>query len=318
MNSKINYLLAALLLTTIVACTQSPSDKTKANLKNISEVAADGKETKTRFTEGVISISITTPGSTLGELFQQIDPAKGIISEQMKQMSEKLSAKDKAVIEAQTKKNGVLNMAFLMLPIKSVLYVKGNEATAKFDALTYHGENHVDNDKKTGMIYAKSQNSANDITVRFSGDSFTKLNSNELDIKNYSVVRTAETDKVSGYLCTKSVYTLKKPVTVPKSEVALSGTSGTVYKIDVWTSAEMPQSLNFLHPLYVEEKAGIMKLLIQYEKDSDFKVLYAFSNVDSRPVTETEMAIKQNKTIYDFGKNPMQVGMKMLGIIFGM
>ena len=317
MNPKFNQLLASLLLISIVACTQSPSDK-KNNTKNVSEAAADVKLAKTKFTEGVISISITTPGSTLGELFQQINPAKGNISEQMRQISEKLSAKDKALIEAQTKKNGVLNMAFLMLPVKSVLYVKGNEATAKFDALTYHGENHVDNDKRTGMIYAKSQNSKNDITVNFAGDSFKKLNSNELDIKNYNVVRTAETDKVAGYLCTKSVYTLKKPSIVPKSEVALSGTSGTVYKIDVWTSAEMPQSLNFLHPLYVEEKAGIMKLLIQYEKDSDFKVLYAFSRVDSKPVTEAEMAIKQNKTVYDYEKDPMQVGMKMLGIIFGM
>lgn len=318
MNPKINNLLAALLLTSIVACTQSPSDKKKANTKNVTETAAGIKEKRTKFTEGAISIKITTPGSALGELFQQIDPAKGNISEQMKKMSERLSARDKALIDAQTKKNGALNIAFLMLPVKSILYVKGNEATAKFDALTYHGENHVDNDKKTGMIYAKSQNSANDITVRFSGDSFKKLNSNELDIKNYNVLRTAETANVAGYLCTKSVYTLKKPITVPKSEVALSGTSGTIYKIDVWTSAEMPQSLNFLHPLYVEEKAGIMKLLIQYEKDSDFKVLYQFSDVDSRPITDAEMSIKQNKTVYDFGKDPMQVGMKMLGIIFGM
>lgn len=317
-NSKINNLIAALLLISIVSCNQSPSRKKNSKEKNVSEAATGVKEIKTQFKEGAIVTKITTPGSALGELFQQIDPSKGNTSKQMKELSEKLSAKDKALLEEQSKKNGMLNLAVLMLPVRSILYIKGNEATAKFDAITFHGENHVDYDKKTGIMYSKSQNSANDITVRYTGDSFKQMNPHELNIKDYDVVRTTETENVAGYLCTKSVYTLKNAAKVQKSEVGVAGASGTVYKIDVWTSAEMPQSLNFLHPLYVEEKAGIMKLLIQYEKDLDFKVLYEFSSVESRPVTEAEMTIKQNKTVYDFGKDPMQVGVKMLGIIFGM
>ena len=233
-------------------------------------------------------------------------------------MAEKLSAKDKALIEAQGKKNGMLNLAILMLPVKSILYVKGNEATAKFDAVTFHGENYVDADKQTGTVYAKSQNSANDITIRYTGDSFTKMNTNELNSKDYDIVNTNETENVAGYACKKAEYTLKNAAKAQKTESGVTGPSGTVYKIDVWTSEQMPKSLNFLHPLYVKENAGIMKLLIQYEKDSDFKVLYEFSSVESRPVTAAEMAIKQNKKVYDFGKDQMTVGMKMLGVVFGM
>ena len=318
MKKTFNLLTIAMLLTGIAACNQNPSGKKNSDVKGAPAATSGVKETNTPFKEGAINIKITTPGSAIGELFQKIDPSKGNTSKQMKQMAEKLSAKDKALIEAQAQKNGMFNLAILMLPVKSILYVKGNEATAKFDAVTFHGENYVDASKETGIVYAKSQNSENDITIRYTGDSFNKMNTNSLNNSDYDIVNTNETENVAGYVCKKAEYTLKNAEKAQKTESGVTGSSGTVYKIDVWTSEQMPKSLNFLHPLYVKENAGIMKLLIQYEKDSDFKVLYEFSSVESRPVTAQEMAIKQNKKVYDFGKDQMTVGMKMLGVVFGM
>ena len=309
-------LILSFALGALMACNQSPSTTKGGDVKSISAVA----ETKSEFKEGVIGIKITTPGSGIGELLQQIDPAKGNTSEQMRKLMEKLSVKDKMKIDAQSKKNGMLNLAILMLPIKSTLYVKGAEATAKFDAVTYHGENRVNEAKKEGMMYVKSQNSAKEMTVSYTGDSFKEMNTNELRMEDYDIVKTDETENVAGYSCTKAVYTLKASAKPKQSEAEVSAgvPSGTVYKIDVWTSKEMPKSVNFLHPLYVKEDAGIMKLNIQYQKDNDLKIVYEFASVESRPVTAAELAVKQTAKIHDFGKDKMTVGMQMFGIILGM
>lgn len=322
MNSKIKVIALSLALFSFAACQQNANKEQNGSAQNgsstTSNVVAKDVKTVTDFKEGVINVKITTPGSAIGELLQKVDPAKGNISAQMKALTEKLSAKDRLLLETQSKKNGMLNLAILMLPLQSTLYLKGNEATAKFDAVTFHGENYVDDGKKTGLMYVKSQNSANEMTIRYTGDSFKEMNTNQLDAADYDIVKTNETAEVAGYPCTKMVYTLKNAAKAQKTKTGMPGASGKVYKIDVWTSAQMPKSINFLHPLYVKEAAGIMKLVIQYEKALDFKILYELNHVESRAVTPNEMAIKQSKPVYDFGKDKMTVGFKMMGVIFGM
>lgn len=305
----------------IIACNQNSSGgksttaenkEAQAQLKNSDENPAAAP-----FEEGKISIQITTPGSAFGELMQQVDPAKGDFRNQMKALATKLSAKDRTILEAQNKKAGMTNLAILMLPLRSVMYIKGTEATAKFDALTYHGENNVDESKKAGMLYMKSQNSDKAMTISYTGDSFKDMASNQLKASDYDIVKTSEQSTVAGYSCSKSIYTLKNAMAPKRSETGLPG-NGSIYRLEVWTSKQMPKSVNFLHPLYISEDAGIMKILVQYEKASELKFLYEFIKVENRPVTPAEMAIKKTEKVYDFGKEKMTAGMQMMGIIFGM
>ncbi len=318
MKIRQTFIAASILLFNLIACNQSPAGKKNqmAEKENPAAQAQSSVALKAPFTEGKIDLKITTPGSALGALFQQVDPAKGNISAQMKKLSEKLSAKDRAELEAQSKKAGMMNLAILMLPLKSVIYIKGDQATAKFDAMTFHGENTVNDAKREGMIYVKSQNSAKAMTVSYTGDSFTEMAQNELKAEDYNITKTDETSNVAGYECSKNIYTLKKPV--PTSSTAAGIPSASIYQLEVWTSKEMPKSVNFLHPLYIKENAGIMKILIQYEKNSSLKILYEFTKVESRTVTAAEMQIQKTAKIHDFGKDKMTVGMQMMGIVFGM
>lgn len=319
---KINYfkLVSLMALLSFTACNQNPSG-TQSNLEakgngSSQTGSQENADVKTRFKEGKIAIKITTPGSALGELLQQIDPSKGNVAGQMKALAEKLSPKERATLEEQNKKAGIMNLAILMIPLKSVIYLKGDEATAKFDAMTFHGENNVNETKKEGLMYVKSQNSNKAMTIGYTGDSFKKMAKNELKNEDYNIEKTGETSTVAGYNCSKSVYTLKK--SAPSNDLPGSIPASTAYRLEVWTSTEMPKSVNFLHPLYIKEDAGIMKILIQYEKDNPLKFLYEFTGVENRTVTPAEMQIEKTEKIFDFGKDEMTVGMQMMGIVFGM
>ncbi|WP_316813533.1 hypothetical protein [Pedobacter heparinus] len=320
MKFKETLLAASILLLSQTACNQNHSGRNNplAEKENVARKAqADETEAaKVPFTEGKIDLKITTPGSALGELLQQVDPTKGNVSAQIKKLSEKLSVKDRAELEAQNKKAGMMNLAILMLPLKSVIYIKGDQATAKFDALTFHGENTVNDAKKEGMMYVKSQNSSKAMTIAYTGDSFKEMAQNELKTADYNIKETGETSTVAGYNCSKCIYTLKKPAPANNTPGVIPAAS--VYKLEVWTSTEMPKSVNFLHPLYIKEDAGIMKIMIQYQKDSPLKFLYEFTKVENRVVTTEEMQIQKTAKIHDFGKDKMTVGMQMMGIVFGM
>ncbi|TKC06093.1 hypothetical protein [Pedobacter frigoris] len=147
-------------------------------------------------------------------------------------------------------------------------------------------------------------------------DSFNEMAQNQLKAADYSIKETGETSIVAGYNCSKSIYTLKKPVPANNTTGAIPAPS--VYQLEVWTSTEMPKSVNFLHPLYIKEDAGIVKIMIQYEKESPLKFLYEFTKVENRAVTAKEMQIQKTAKIHDFGKDKMTVGMQMMGIVFGM
>src|SRR5215217_1544643 len=150
---KINYfpLVALMAIPGFIACNQNPSGtKSNPDVKGnlTSQIrSSESAEVKTLFKEGKIDIQITTPGTALGEILQQIDPTKGNVAGQMKVLAEKLSPKEREVLEAQNKKVGIMNLAILMIPLKSEIYLKGAEATAKFDAMTFHGENNVNEAK---------------------------------------------------------------------------------------------------------------------------------------------------------------------------
>jgi len=239
---KFNYhVLVVFALLCVSACNQNPSGNknTGANAGSSGQhEKAESDVAKVLFKEGKIDLKITTPGTPLGELLQQVDPTKGNVPGQIKTLAAKLSAKDREILEAQNKKSGTMNLAILMLPLKSVIYIKGDEATAKFDALTFHGENNVNETDKAGMIYMKSQNNSKAMTISYTGESFKEMAQNELKAADYDVKKTNETSIVAGYKCTKYIYTLKKPISANAGGL----TKPSIYQLEVWTSTEMPKS----------------------------------------------------------------------------
>ena len=313
-------MLSSLTLLALLFSCQPKSKDVKDTATSTGAMASDRQpnEVKPDFKEGEIQVSITTPGSKLGEMFQKINPSKGKIQEQIRKIAATLSPADQAKLESENQKNGMMNLAIVMLPLRSVIYVKDDQATAKFDALTYHGENYINDKKKEGLMYLKSQNSAKEATLSYTGENLKKMASTDVTSDAYNIATTKDTELIDGYLCTKSIYTLKNDSKPAAQSTGMPGATGKIYRLEVWASKQMPMAVNFVHPLYVAENSGIMKILIQYEKESKLRVLYQFTKVKPRPVTAAELSIHKTAKIIDFGKSELAASMELFGIVLGM
>ncbi|TDQ11793.1 hypothetical protein [Pedobacter metabolipauper] len=326
MKNKLNYFSAILLVIALSACNQTPANnKIPSNNKTpsgnqITDVSGKPEAAiapEKDFTEGVIKVSISLPGSPMGKVFAQIDPEKGNMQVQMKSIRDKMSAADQKIFQEESQKLGFAMMGLVLLPPKTTIYMKGDEATAKMEALTYSGENTINSRTKKGMFYVKSRTNKTDISFTYDDKNSYKAFAGTLTDKEYNIVKTKETEVVAGYVCTKSIYTEKNAGKPASAAQAASASGVGAYKVEVWSSDLMPRSINFLHPLYVEEAGGIMKLVIYPKKESDLKVLYEFTSVERRPVTSAEMTVKKTAKVYDYGKDIQTLGWKLFGVMLG-
>ncbi|MFD2034988.1 hypothetical protein ACFSKL_09310 [Belliella marina] len=272
-----------------------------------------------QFTEGKIDIDISMEGSPalslLIEIYRQIDPSRDM-DEQMEEIIAGFTEEELAALmefEDSFDENGdglgqlgyMMSIMFMPL-IDNVVYVKGDEALAKFEALTYRGENKINKKTLLGQYYMQSRwNEANQLSFTYTEEDFSKdFAQTSIDGGLYNIQRTQETELVAGYLCRKHVYTGKSVETAP-------------YKLEVWTSEQMPASVNFLHPYYLEEDGGIMKINAYLVNGLAYPIVYQFTEVTPRIVTAQEMSITETEPIYSYKDDEMTIAFQMFAILFG-
>ncbi|WP_268223412.1 hypothetical protein [Sinomicrobium oceani] len=262
------------------------------------------------FTEGTIDIDIYFPGNNLSALLKKADLSKGSIEQQMESMMATLSQGEKDRINETMKGNPVIALQIMMAPLlKNTVYVKGERVTAKCDGLTYHLENTLNVKSGTGTVYMASQaNPDNAITINYDEDFFGEGEfQTKIDLESYNRKETNETKTVAGYKCKKSIYTLKK--TSPMG----------IEKLEIWTSPQMPKSLNFIHPYYLEEDYGIMKidLFPVIGNGKEAAMVYELKTVMPTRVSDTELKIKQNSPVYNAKTDLLKIAGKLMEIMFG-
>ncbi|KAB7530215.1 hypothetical protein F8C76_01520 [Flagellimonas olearia] len=271
-------------------------------------VNADMVTDAEHFTEGMIDVAIHFPGNRLGEILNQVDPSKGNIQQQMENLMKELSPAEAQSIQKVMKGNPILAMQIMFAPLlKNVIFVRQGQALAKCDGLVYHLENKFDGDTGTGTVFIRSQyDKSKELTFNYNEDYFGEIQfQTRLDMSLYHRKTTSDTDVISGYTCTKSVYTLKE-----NTPMALG-------KLEVWTSEHMPQSLNFIHPFYLEEEHGIMKIAVYQDIQSDMPMVYEFKKVTSAPVSDSDMTILQSQPVYSGKSDTQTIAAKLMEIMFG-
>lgn len=302
--NRINIILLLFLVS--FSCKKNQKESTEETKLKSSETVKV-PSSKDHFYEGIIDVDIHFPGNQLSNLLKKIDPAKGNIEQQLKSLTETLSSKEQQKIKNLTQNNPFVAMQVIMAPLHSKLYVRENVATAKCDGLSYHLENTVDTSSNTGTVYVVSQaNPSNAITIDYDKDFFGKSQfQTKIDTESYTRQETNETKLIAGYLCKKSIYTSK------------TNSPMRVTKLEVWTSEQMPKSLNFIHPYYIEEPNGIMKIDLFANGIEGTAMVYQFEEVISTQVSNTELEIKQSSLVYDAKTDLSEIATKLLGIFFG-
>ncbi|RYU80477.1 hypothetical protein [Hymenobacter persicinus] len=270
------------------------------------------------FTQGVITTRVSLPGNPYDKLLSQIDPAKGNVQAQMQQLATSLSPAEQQQLQAAAAKlSPAMTLGALMLPRKGTIYCRGQEARATTDALTYHLENYFNQATNKGLLLMASQSAPQRVNYTYDAASVKKTwQSIVVTAQDYTAKTYPETVAVAGYPSQKTTYTLKPGA----SEAAPAGPGQLPNKpvaLDVWTSAQIPQSLNFAHPVYVAEAHGITRLVVYFDKERQQRMVYEFASVQSKPVTDQDLQIKTTAPVLDYAKDEMQVGMQMLGVMMG-
>lgn len=296
-------LLSSMLMISI-SC-QSNTVKNTESVKT-EQTAAQTANFQKPLTEGKISARISFPSLPLDKVFSAVDPSKGDIHLQMQKTIEKLNENDRKKIETYLSNNptGALGIMFLPM-LKNDLFFNQGNATAKCDGLTYHLENSIDLATKSGIMYVENRTKdIQKLNFRFTETSFDVNNlKTKIDNTKYDIKSTGETKNVAGVECTKAIYTPKD-----KSDLSLN-------KLEVWTSKQLPKSLNFLHPYYIEENSGIALIDIFLPNTTQPLIRYEFVNISNEKISPENLAIKSTEPLYDADKDMNTVSMKMLGIM---
>ena len=90
-----------------------------------------------------------------------------------------------------------------------------------------------------------------------------------------------------------------------------------VAKLEVWTSEQMPKSLNFIHPYYLEEEDGIMKIDLFANGIEGVSMVYEFKTVSPKKLSDSELDIVQTSPVYNAKTDLQKIAGKLMGIMFG-
>ncbi len=283
------------------------------------EVTPDEDITQDLFVEGEIDVEVTMPGNPLidlmAEVYTNLDTTRSV-DEQMEELTENLTDEEKAQLIEFSKtfeqyNSGLQGLGYMLsmfnLPILgSKIYLKDNEVTAKYQTVTYFGENTMNANASSGQHYVQSRfNPENSISFIYTDEDLNGDGGvqNGIDANSFTIEKTNETANIGGFISSKSIYT---PINQDNG----------IFKLEVWTSELMPTVVNFMHPYYMEETGGIMKISIYMLPDNAYPIIYEFKQVTSREVEASEMTIKETNQIYNLGNDAIEVGFKLLGIMF--
>ncbi|RSK41109.1 hypothetical protein [Hymenobacter perfusus] len=270
------------------------------------------------FTQGVITTRVSLPGNPYDKFLSQIDPAKGNIQGQMQQLAGRLTAAEQQQFQAAAADlSPAMTIGAMMLPRKGTLYCRGREARATTDALTYHLENYFNLATNKGLLRIVSQSAPQSINYTYDAASVEKTwQSIVVTDTDYTLRTTPETVLVAGYPSQKTTYTLK-PGAEETKPAAPGQLSEKPVALDVWTSRQIPQSLNFAHPVYLNQAHGITRLVVYFDKERKQQLRYEFTTVQARPVTDKELKITTTAPVLDYTKDAMQIGVKTMALMFG-
>ncbi|MGS2763048.1 hypothetical protein [Sinomicrobium sp. M5D2P9] len=293
----------------VIACKKEPVQPVQERLLSLKgEETVKAGDLKGFFTEGKIDIQIYFPGNRLSEILNKVDPSKGDIQQQLEKYTKELSAGEAENVQKVMRANPMLAMQIMFAPmLKNEIFVKGDQVTAKCDGLMYHLENTLNASKETGTVFVQSQSDKNrQVTFHYDKDYFGESQlQTKIDMEMYDRKLTDETGEIAGYTCNKAVYTLKNT------------SAAGIGKLEVWTSGQMPESLNFIHPFYLEEEHGIMKIAIYQDMQSDIPMVYEFKKVTPVSVGDSDMKIRQSQPVYEAKSDTEAIAAKLMGIMFG-
>lgn len=313
-NTIYSFCVAAFLLLTFSNCSKDSADS-EDDVPLIYE----------SFTEGTIEMGMYSHGIDLGIYIERIDFSRNDIKEQLETLAQSVDGKDLPdLINELAQRNPFLAFALVLNMNIATYYIKDHTVLGKAKGFGWEMENLHDRVDDKGKVAVRTLVKTDQIAEEDKEIYAAYTPSADLEPGYFGYIdhtlfdREVENKKenILGYACKKATYTLKpahRPIPIdPDDDVIFP--NATLYKLVVYASAQFDKTINFTHPFYLPEDAGILKLEIYYE-DSDIPTLVMQpKNIIPRTVSAAELQVQQGESVYNI--YDMEFGQKVWPIMF--
>ncbi|HWK99740.1 MAG TPA: hypothetical protein VNQ55_07330 [Parapedobacter sp.] len=279
---------------------------------------------QTPFSEGTIEMGMYSHNVDLGFFIKEIDFSRDDVPEQFTELAENNEEAQAflALLQEYSSTNPFAALGLMMNGVIGTYYVKDDIVLGKARGFGYEFDNYHDAGNDVGKVFVRTLVQTDEIADEDRELSFTYVPSVDLgvggggtfDVSIYNREVSPASTVVAGYACDVSTYTIKSQhIPEPDPNNPLPPTP-IVYKLVVYTSDAFNKTINFTHPFYLPEDAGILKLEIYYDNGDEPTLVMQPEDITARTIADAELQIEVKEPVYSF--SDVSVAWKMLAIMF--
>ncbi len=273
------------------------------------------------FVEGIIEMGMYSHGVNLGFFIENLDFSRDDVGEQFVELAENHEEAQRflTLVEDYSQRNPFLGLALMMNGVICTYHVKGDVVLGKAKGLGFIYDNYHNAMEDRGQLYLRTLTQHAEIPEADRAISVQYTPSEDLGARNtvaldmYLRQVAAPRSVVAGYECRVTTYTLRPEYAATPDPDNPLPASPQLYKIVVYTSEAFDPTINFTHPFYVEEQAGILQLEIYYENSDEPTLVMKPDRIMPRVVANSELEIDETEPLYEI--NDLQVAWKMFAIM---
>ena len=305
------YLFVVLLLFSACAKNDSPEPGVVPPLEDVKP-----------FTEGVIEMGMYSHGVDLGFFIKEIDFSRNDVKEQFRQLAENNPEADAflALLQEQAANNPFATFGLMINSVICTYHVKDDIVMGKARGFGFEFDNYHDAGNDVGKVFLRTLVQTGEIaeedrelSLAYTPSVDLGLSGSSFDASMYNREVSSEKVVVAGYPCQVATYTLKAqhvPDADPNNPLPQSP---MLYKLVVYTSDAFDTTINFTHPYYLPEDAGILKLETYFDSEEEPTLVMQPDEITPRAVTATEMEIAVKEPVYSI--NDAEAAWKVLSIM---
>ncbi|MGG5505777.1 MULTISPECIES: hypothetical protein [unclassified Myroides] len=266
------------------------------------------------FVEGIVEMGIFSKEVDLGKIIGKIDFSREDVTQQYQDLLTN-DAEAKAIFEViknTSNQNPLVALAMSMNISDCTYFIKNEEVLGKASGFGWNMYNYHNTVEDKGSVYLETLTQIDEIAAEdrkiyseFKPSEHTGVNAtNTIDFSAFTRQVQPKKQNVLGYECDVVVYT---PKTVDENMPM------QLQKITVYTSSLFSNTINFTHPFYLEENAGILRLDIYYLNNEEATLVMKPKAIKEQVIPQQDLTSKTATPIY--AADEMTWGFKALAIM---
>lgn len=266
------------------------------------------------FAEGIVEMGIFSNDVDLGKIIGKIDFSREDVTQQYQDLLTN-DAEAKAIFEViknTSNQNPLVALAMSMNISECTYFIKNKEVLGKARGFGWDMYNYHNTTEDKGSVYLETLTKIDEIAAEdrkiyseFKPSQNTGVNAtNTVDFSKFNRQVQPKKENVLGYECDVVVYTAK--IVDENMPIQLQ-------KITVYTSSLFSNTINFTHPFYLDENAGILRLDIYYLNNEEPTLVMKPKTIKEQVINQQDLTSKTATPIYS--ADDMNWGFKALAIM---